>query len=118
MKAVTRLLFLASILFLAVAVADETTNMKPYPAAEQAFERMVFRVPAVEDESAHKVEIITEVYIVRDCKVSRRPANVRPCVRIDGAVGRVLANSLFRSWAFLSESTGIQASPWRWGMPV
>ncbi len=67
MKAVTRLLFLASILFLAVAVADETTNMKPYPAAEQGFERMVFRVPAVEDESAHKVEIIVGKILSVDC---------------------------------------------------
>ena len=67
MKAVTRLLFLASIFFLAVAVADETTNMKPYPAAEQGFERMVFRVPAEEDESAHKVEIIVGKILSVDC---------------------------------------------------
>jgi len=67
MKTVTRLLFLASILFLAVTLADETTNMKPYPAAEQGFERMVFRVPAVEDESAHKVEIIVGKILSVDC---------------------------------------------------
>jgi ecotin len=67
MKAVTRLLFLASILFLTVTLADETTNMKPYPAAEQGFERMVFRVPAVEDESAHKVEIIVGKILSVDC---------------------------------------------------
>ena len=67
MKTVTRLLFLASILFLVVAVADETTNMKPYPDAEEGFERMVFRVPAVEDESAHKVEIIVGKILSVDC---------------------------------------------------
>lgn len=67
MKAVTRLLFLASILFLTITLADETTNMKPYPAAEQGFERMVFRVPAVEDESAHKVEIIVGKILSVDC---------------------------------------------------
>ena len=67
MKAVTHLLLLASILFLIVAAADETTNMKPYPAAEEGFERMVFRVPAVEDESAHKVEIIVGKILSVDC---------------------------------------------------
>jgi ecotin len=41
--------------------------MKPYPAAEQGFERMVFRVPAVEDESAHKVEIIVGKILSVDC---------------------------------------------------
>ncbi len=67
MKAATQLLLFASILFLVVAVADETTNMKPYPDAEEGFERMVFRVPAVEDESAHKVEIIVGKILSVDC---------------------------------------------------
>ena len=32
--------------------------MKPYPAAGNGFERMVFRVPAIDDETLRKVEII------------------------------------------------------------
>ncbi len=67
MKAAIGSLLLASILFLVIAVGDETTNMKPYPAAEEGFERMVFRVPAVEDESARKVEIIVGKILSVDC---------------------------------------------------
>jgi len=67
MKAAIGSLLLASILFLVIAVGDETTNMKPYPAAEEGFERMVFRVPAVADESARKVEIIVGKILSVDC---------------------------------------------------
>jgi ecotin len=67
MKAVKRLWLLVSMLYVVVAVADETTNMKPYPAAEDGFERMVFRVPAAQDESARKVEIVVGKTMSVDC---------------------------------------------------
>ena len=67
MKAATGLMLVGSILFLLVAVADDTTDLKPYPAAEDGFERMVFRVPAAEDESARKVEIIVGKTLSVDC---------------------------------------------------
>lgn len=67
MKNATALLLLGSILFLNAAVADETTNMKPYPAAEDGFTRMAFRVPAAEDESSRKVEILVGKTLPVDC---------------------------------------------------
>jgi ecotin len=67
MKATTGLMLSASILFLITAVADEATNMKPYPAADDGFQRVVFRVPAAEDESARKVEIIVGKTLSVDC---------------------------------------------------
>lgn len=67
MKSAIKVVLPTSILFLMVAAADETTNMKPYPAAEDGFERMVFRVPVAEDESARKVEIIIGKTMSVDC---------------------------------------------------
>jgi ecotin len=58
---------LASTLFQIVALAEESTNMEPYPAARDGFERMVFRVPAADDEAARKVEIIVGKILSVDC---------------------------------------------------
>jgi ecotin len=67
MKTARSLLLLASALFLIVAGAEESTNMQPYPAARDGFERMVFRVPAADDEAARKVEIIVGKILSVDC---------------------------------------------------
>jgi len=67
MKIASSLILSTLILFLLTSVADETTNMKPYSAAEEGFERLVFRVPAAEDESGRKVEIIVGKTISVDC---------------------------------------------------
>ena len=67
MKTAISLILSALILFWVAAAADETTNMKPYPVAEDGFRRMVFRVPPAEDESASKVEIIIGKTISVDC---------------------------------------------------
>ena len=67
MKTGIRLMLLVSISFLANAVADEVTDMKPYPAAEDGSERWVFRIPHAEDETARKVEIMVGKFISVDC---------------------------------------------------
>ena len=67
MKAAINMMLSASIFFLIAAVAEETSNMKPYPAAEDGLERMVFRVPAVQDESTRRVEIIVGKTMSVDC---------------------------------------------------
>ena len=66
MRATPGILLLTMLVFLADAIA-ETTDMKPYPVSDQGFERMVFRVPAVADESARKVEIIVGKTLSIDC---------------------------------------------------
>ena len=43
------------------------TDLQPYPAAQKGLARMVFRVPAVDDESARKVEIIVGKSLSVDC---------------------------------------------------
>ena len=50
-----------------VSAADEATDMQPYPAAENGFARMVFRVPPADDESARKVEIVVGKILSADC---------------------------------------------------
>jgi len=67
MKAAENSILLLSILFVFTAAADESTNMEPYPAARDGFDRMVFRVPPAEDESARKVEIIVGKTLPVDC---------------------------------------------------
>ena len=51
---------------LAIAGGDEA-DMQPYPVVQNGLVRMVFRVPAIEDESAHKVEIIVGKTLSVDC---------------------------------------------------
>jgi len=67
MKTAIELLLLASVCFVMPAVADEVTNMKPYPTAENGFNRMVFHVPPAQDESARQVEIIVGKTLSVDC---------------------------------------------------
>jgi ecotin len=42
-------------------------DMQPYPVVQNELVRMVFRLPAIEDESAHKVEIIVGKIQSVDC---------------------------------------------------
>jgi len=62
-----KMLIFALLLPLAAVASDQPTNMKPYPAAENGFTRMVFRVPAAEDEAARKVEIVIGKTLSIDC---------------------------------------------------
>ena len=48
--------FVISLLFVQFSLAAE--DMKPYPPAESGMERMVFRLPALEEESDRMVEIM------------------------------------------------------------
>ena len=67
MKNVTRVLpLLISLLPLPVA-AGGGDDMKPYPEPDPSFDRMVFRLPAAEDESAFKVEIVVGKTLSVDC---------------------------------------------------
>lgn len=50
------------------AAADD---MKPYPAADSGFRRMVFRVPVLEDETGHMVEVMVGKTIPVDCNQAR-----------------------------------------------
>ena len=67
MRVVKNLVMLASILFTEVTVADETKEMKPYPAPEAGFERLVFRVPVQANEVDRKIEIIVGKTLSVDC---------------------------------------------------
>jgi ecotin len=57
----------ATLLFTQGATAGESNDLKPYPAAEKGYERMVFRVPAVADEASRKIEIIVGKTLSVDC---------------------------------------------------
>jgi ecotin len=52
---------------LAVAAAQDPADMKPYPAPQDGFQRMVFHVPAMEDESDRMVEIMAGKVLSVDC---------------------------------------------------
>lgn len=49
----------------------QTDDLKPYPAAEAGFTRMVFRLPTLPDETKHKVEILIGKTLPVDCNVTR-----------------------------------------------
>jgi ecotin len=57
------LLFLTG-LFAMTAIADD---LKPYAAAESGYQRMVFRVPALDDETGSMVEVMVGKMMEVDC---------------------------------------------------
>lgn len=58
MKSMKRMFVLALLLPLGISAGEDLDDMKPYPAVGKGFQRMVFRVPQVENEADHKVEIM------------------------------------------------------------
>jgi ecotin len=64
-----RTAFLASmLLFSPWAVAgDRSDDLIPYPEAEPGFQRLVFRLPELPEESLHKVEILVGQVRTVDC---------------------------------------------------
>lgn len=66
-KRLRRMALLAVVLPLGAVIAGGQNDMKPYPPAEDGFERMVFRVPAVENEADRMVEIIVGKTLSIDC---------------------------------------------------
>ena len=47
--------------------AEAVDEMKPYPAADAGFVRMVFRLPEIENEADRKVEIMVGKTLMVDC---------------------------------------------------
>lgn len=73
------LLLLGSLSPIACA-GNASDDLKPYPAAEDGFDRMVFRVPAVKDESTLKVEIIVGKILSVDCNRTSFGGSLEPRV--------------------------------------
>ena len=67
MKNIRILVLLTVLLPLGAGFSGGQGDMKPYPAADEGFVRMVFRVPAVENEADRKVEIIVGKTLSVDC---------------------------------------------------
>lgn len=58
---------LAALLSLNTMASQDTYGMKPFPAPDDGHQRMVFRVPAVENEDDRKLEIIVGKLVPVDC---------------------------------------------------
>jgi ecotin len=72
-----RSILISALLFPFMAVAsDAGMDLEPYPAAQYGFERMVFRVPAVDDESARKVEVLVGKILSVDCNMTSFGGNL------------------------------------------
>ncbi len=69
MKVATVILLSASMFCLKSVAGNETTDMAPYPAPENGFQRFAFRVPAADQETERKVEIIVGKMLSIDCNV-------------------------------------------------
>jgi ecotin len=67
MKPIGILAAFAAFLSLGIAAGQDQDDMKPYPAAEAGLVRMVFRVPAVENEADRLVEIMVGKTLTVDC---------------------------------------------------
>jgi len=67
MKSMRRLAVLALLLPLGATAGEDRDDMKPYPAAENGFQRMAFRVPVKQNEADHKVEIVVGRTLSVDC---------------------------------------------------
>ena len=59
-----------------VSAAGGSDEMKPYPAADMGFVRMVFRLPEVGSEADRKVEIIVGKKLMVDCNRTRFGGNL------------------------------------------
>jgi ecotin len=58
---------LAALLPLGTWAAGKDHGMEPYPVAEAGFQRLVFRLPPLENEDQHKVEIMVGKIMEVDC---------------------------------------------------
>lgn len=66
-----RRLFLSLSLLPLLATAQSTDDLAPYPPAEPGDNRFVFRVPALENEADHQVEILVGQMLEVDCNLRR-----------------------------------------------
>jgi len=63
-----RSILVTTLIWSCLAVAGGAdVDLQPYPAVQDGFVRMVFRVPVIDDESARKVEIIVGKTLSVDC---------------------------------------------------
>jgi ecotin len=67
MRTASLIPFMAAAMIADVSAAGGADEMKPYPAAEEGFVRMVFRVPEVGNEEDRRVEIIVGKVQTTDC---------------------------------------------------
>lgn len=67
MKRIGRLGLFASLLLLGSAAGQQSGDMKPYPSPQEGFERMVFRLPAADNEADRLVEIMVGKTLPVDC---------------------------------------------------
>ena len=67
MERIGRLGLFASLLFLGSAAGQQSGDMKPYPAPQEGFERMVVRLPAADNEADRLVEIVVGKTLSVDC---------------------------------------------------
>lgn len=72
-------LLLASTLPLQAATqqAAHQEDIKMFPAAEQGTQRLVIRLPKLDDESSHKVEILLSKRLEVDCNRQRLGGNLQ-----------------------------------------
>ena len=67
MRTTKIMIMLALLAPLGACAAQGQDDMKPYPAAEEGFQRMVFRVPVKQNESDHEVQIMVGKTLLVDC---------------------------------------------------
>jgi ecotin len=67
MKSIGLSALLASVLFPGISGAQNQDDLKAYPAAIDGLTRMLFRVPAMENEADHLVEIMVGRTMQVDC---------------------------------------------------
>jgi ecotin len=68
MKTISLLIFIVIFLLPMDGLAqNREDDMKPYPPAQPGFSRMVFRLPALENEADHEVEVIVGQTLMVDC---------------------------------------------------
>lgn len=67
MKTTKSMVMLALLVPLGAGAGEAHDEMKPYPAAREGFQRMVFRVPVKQNEADRKVEIMVGKTLSVDC---------------------------------------------------
>ena len=76
MKCSRYLVLLCAVILPPAWAGPSSADMKPYPAAQQGFERMVFRLPPSANENDRKVEILVGKILSVDCKPTRISGNL------------------------------------------
>lgn len=67
MSFIQRIIFYSVLLCVLSQIVSANEDMKPFPEAEDGYERKVFRLPALDNEADHMVEIIVGKTLTVDC---------------------------------------------------